>query len=48
MILNSENSNKIRISGYASHYEAEPLIKPFGFKGNMISNAWQWIKKSDG
>ena len=41
MILNSENNNKINLSRFSSHFEREPLIKPFGFKGNMISNAWQ-------
>ena len=41
MILQFENSSKIQVSGFSSHFECEPLIKPFGFKGNMISNAWQ-------
>ena len=41
MILNSENNNKINLSRFSSHFEREPLIKPFGFKGNIISNDWK-------
>ena len=41
MILQSENSSKIQVTRFSSHFEREPLMKPFGFKGNMISNAWQ-------
>ena len=41
MILQSKNSSKIQVTRFSSHFEREPLIKPFGFKGNMISNAWQ-------
>ena len=41
MILQSKNSSKIQVTRFSYHFEREPLIKPFGFKGNMISNDWQ-------
>ena len=31
----------IGIRTFDSHFECEPLIKPFGFKGNKITNVWQ-------
>ena len=33
----------IRIKQVNSNFEREPLIRPFGFKGNAMTNVWQTI-----
>lgn len=36
-----ENSKTIRIKSVDSNFEREPLIRPFGFKGGYVRQAWQ-------
>lgn len=37
------NSKSILVKRVVSDFEREPLIRPFGFKGNAMTNVWQTV-----
>ncbi len=37
----SGGARKLQIDRVASNFEREPLIRPFGFKGGVLTNIWQ-------
>ena len=38
-----ETRKSIRVKRVVSNFEREPLIRPFGFKGNAMTNVWQTV-----
>lgn len=39
--MHTGDLKKIRIQSVSSNFEREPLIRPFGFKGNYLTEIWQ-------
>jgi L-alanine-DL-glutamate epimerase-like enolase superfamily enzyme len=39
--MHTGDLKKIRIESVSSNFEREPLIRPFGFKGNYLTGIWQ-------
>ena len=43
--ITGENMKSIHINKVVSNFEREPLIRPFGFKGNAMTNVWQTVAR---